>query len=77
MTPEEFLVTNWRSKYNPLLDKANREMPQYTFDDVTEMMEAYHRAEAEKLLNKLKHPTNTRLFNRRIDGILLELLTFK
>jgi hypothetical protein len=29
--------------------------------------EAYHKAEAIKLLNKLKHPTNTKLFNRRIE----------
>ena len=41
MSAEEWLVCNWRSQFNPLLDKANRSMPQYSFDDVTDMMEQY------------------------------------
>lgn len=41
MNAEEFITGNYRSKFNPLLDKANRKIEQYTFDDVVEFAEAY------------------------------------
>ena len=43
LTAEEFITTNYRSRFNPLLDKANRTMQQYSFDDVVEFAEAYHK----------------------------------
>lgn len=36
-------------------------------ESIKGIAEAYYKAEAEKLLSKLKHPTNTKLFNRRIE----------
>lgn len=41
MNAEEYITGNYRSKYNPLLDKHNRRLEQYSFDDVIEFCEAY------------------------------------
>ena len=48
MDATKWFVTNRRSRFNPLLDKANRTMPQYTFDDIVDCMESYHQARAEE-----------------------------
>ena len=48
MDATKWFVTNRRSRFNPLLDKANRTMPQYTFDDIVDCMEDYHQAKSKE-----------------------------
>ena len=49
MTVEEHIIYNFRSRHNPLLDKANRTIQQYTFDDVIEFCESYTNQQIEDL----------------------------
>jgi hypothetical protein len=48
---EEFYYSNYRSKYSPLFDEANRKIQQFTFDEMMDCMQAF----AEKHhIDKLK-----------------------
>lgn len=52
MREYQFIIENMCSKHDPTLDKANRALPQYSFDDVVEVLRKYGEQEFERGLDK-------------------------